>query len=127
MPNRFLHTLMFWFVMALQAMTPFAHAHAGTGWPDEPGQLHVHAGVYADVVCHLIEDGGQGAVVEVTQGMPLRQAVLLAADAVSYTVSMVLPPRLITSGWRAAWPTAPPLPPLLSDHVLPLALAPPLR
>ncbi|MHB1092900.1 hypothetical protein [Thiobacillus sp.] len=118
---------MFWFVMALQAMTPFVHAHAGAGWLGEPGQLHVHPGVYGDVVCHLIEGGEQGALVEVTQGMSLRQAVLLAADAVPNPVSAVLPTGMITSGWHAAWPTAPPLPRLLSDHILPFALAPPLR
>ena len=127
MPNRFFRTLIFWLVMALQAMTPFVHAHAGAGWPDAPGPLHVHAGVYVDVACHLIEGGGHGAVVEVTQAMPLRQAVLRAADAGSCAVPTLLPPRLITSGWRAARPAAPPSPPRLSDYVLPLALAPPLR
>ena len=114
---------MLWFVIALQALTPFVHAHAGALQPSHTGWLHVHPGVHGDVTYHAIECGEQGEGVEVAQGMPLRHVVLAAANAdVSSPVPAVRPSTARTG---AAWPVAPPLHPPLPDHALPQALAPP--
>ena len=120
-----LHRLLtLWFVIALQALTPFVHAHAGTLQLNHTGWLHVHPGVHGDVTYHAIESGEQGEEVEVVQGMPLRHAALAATNADARSpVPAVRPP---TARVGAAWPVAPPLHPPLPDHALPHALAPPL-
>jgi hypothetical protein len=117
---------MLWLFVALQAMTPFIHAHAGAvqlGHADLP---HVHQGVHSDAAYHVIAADEHGAEVEVAQGMPLRNGTLSAAADAPLAVTLALPCADMTE-----WPTtglpAPP-PPLylaLPDHTLPHALAPP--
>lgn len=90
--------LMLWFVVALQAITPFIHTHAGAGRPGDADLLRAHPDVYDDVACHhLIEGGEQGAEVYVAQGMPLPQAALPAVDpGALYAVPAALPLRMMT-------------------------------
>ena len=115
---------MLWFVIALQALTPFVHAHAGAVQLNHTGWLHVHPGVPSDVTYHAIEGGEQGEEVEVAQGMPLRHAALAAANA---DVPSAVPAiRAPTARVSTVFPVAPPLHPPLPDHALPHALAPPL-
>ncbi|WP_296661455.1 hypothetical protein [Thiobacillus sp. 0-1251] len=118
---------MLWLVIALQAMTPFVHAHAGSTQASHASGLHGHAGAAGDVAWHLAENREQGAEIEVAQGMPsLRQAVLFAADAdASYPVP-ALPPSVATAvRLSPAWLGVIPLQANFPDHTLPHALAPP--
>ena len=124
-PHRFHRLLMLWLVIALQALTPFVHAHAGTVQLNHTGWLHVHPGAPGDVAYHAIESGEQGEEVEVAQGMPLRHAALVAANADAPSPVPAVRPPTATVG--RVLPAAPPLPPPLPDHALPHALAPPLR
>ena len=118
---------MLWFVIALQALTPFVHAHAGAVQLNHTGWLHVHSGVPGDVTYHAIESGEQGEEVEVAQGMPLRHAALAAANAdVPSPVPAVRPPTATAGRVGTVLSAAPPLHPPLPDHALPHALAPPL-
>lgn len=119
---------MLWFVMALQAMTPFVHAHAGPLPVSPANVLPGHPGVPGDVAYHAIENSGQDAGVEVAEGMPSRQSVLPAAGAdASYPVPAVLPPEIKAGGRGTVGPVAPSLQVRLPAHVLPHALAPPRR
>lgn len=119
---------MLWFVIALQALTPFVHAHAGAVQLNHAGWLHVHPGVHGDVAYHAIERGEQGEEVEVAQGMPLRHAALAAANADAPSpVPAVWPPTATAGRLGMALPAAPPLHPPLPDHALPHALGPPRR
>ena len=119
---------MLWFVIALQALTPFVHAHAGAEQLSHTGWLHVHPGVPSDVAYHAMKSGEQGGEVEVAQGMPLRHAALAAANAdASSRVPAVRPPTATADRPSTTLPAAPPLHPPLPDHALPHALAPPLR
>jgi len=119
---------MLWLVIALQAMTPFVHAHAGPMQASHAGGLHGHAGAPGDVAYHLVENREQGAEIEVAQGMPsLRQAVLFVADAdASYPVP-ALPPSVTAARRSPVGPGVTPLQAILPDHALPHALAPPCR
>jgi hypothetical protein len=67
--------------------------------------LRAHPDVYDDVACHhLIEGGGQGAEVNVAQGMPLPQAALPAVDpGALYAVPAALPRGMMTEGRSIAW------------------------
>lgn len=113
---------MLWLIIALQAMTPFVHAHAG------PMQAS-HAGAPGDVAYHLAENRGQGAEIEVAQGMPsLRQAVLFVADAdASYPVPALPPSVAAATRLSPVGLGVTPLQAILPDHALPHALAPPRR
>lgn len=127
-PRRLHRLLMLWFVIALQALTPFVHAHAGAVQLNHTGWLHVHPGASGDVAYHAIESGEQGEEVEVAQGMPLRHAALAAANAdVSSPVPAFRTPTAPAGRVGRVLPVAPPLQPPLPDHALPHALAPPLR
>lgn len=118
---------MLWFVIALQALTPFVHAHAGTMQLNHTGWLHVYPGVHGDVTYHAIESGEQGEAVEVAQGMPLRHAAQATANADTPSpVPAVRKPTTTAGRLGTVLPVAPPLPPPLPDHALPHALAPPL-
>lgn len=126
-PRRLPRLLMLWFVIALQALTPFVHAHAGTAQLNHTGWLHVHPGVLGDVTYHAIESGESSEEVEVVQGMPLRHAALAAANAGAPSpVPAVRPPTATAGRVGTVLPVAPPLHPPLPDHALPHALAPPL-
>ncbi|WP_157273594.1 hypothetical protein [Thiobacillus denitrificans] len=121
---------MLWFVIALQAMAPFIHAHAGAAQPGSGhaghgGFLHVHQKAHADVSYHAIAADGHGAEIAVAQGMRLRHA---APDS----VAMAQPaapwqrcPAAATASPCASWPVPPPLYLAPPPHTLPHALAPP--
>lgn len=127
-PHRFFHLLMLYFVMALQVMAPFVHVHAGPVQFGHAALLHEHPGTHGDVAYSVIEGDKHGVVVAGVQEMPLRQEVLLAADAgASYPVPVVLPPGTPAGNRGTAWTAAPPLHLSRLDHALPNALAPPLR
>ncbi len=120
---------MLWLVIALQAMTPFVHAHAGPAQASHAGWLHGYAAAPGDVAYHSAENREQGAEIEVAQGIrSLRQAVLFVSDAdASYPV-LALPPSAATAArLNPAWPGVTPLQAILPDHALPHALAPPRR
>src|SRR3569832_1762364 len=108
---------MLWLVIALQAMTPFVHAHAGSTQASHTSGLYGHAGTAGDVAWHLAKNREQGAEIEVAQGMPsLRQAVLFAADAAaSYPVPALLPPLATAVRLSPARPGANPLQANLPD------------
>ncbi len=127
-PYRFLRVLILWFVMALQAMTPFVHAHAEPLQVSHADALPGHPGMPGDVAYHAIENSGQDAEIEVAEGGPFRQSVLPAAGAgASYPVPAVLPPEIKAGGRGAVWPVASSLHARLPAHALPHALAPPRR
>lgn len=115
---------MFWLVIALQAMTPFVHAHAGAVQLSHAGVLHVNPSVHSDAAYHVVAADGHGAEIEVAQGMPLRNGTLGAAAAAPLAVPLALPRADRTERPGAGLPPSPLYlaPP---DHTLPLALAPP--
>ena len=117
---------MLWFVIALQALTPFIHAHAGAVQQSHTGWLHGYPDAHSDATCRAIEGGEQGEAVEVAQGVPLRHAVLLVTNAgASFPVPAVRSPAAAAGRPGTALPDAPPLHSSLPDHALPHALAPP--
>ena len=117
---------MLWFFVALQAMTPFIHAHAGAVQLSHGGLLHVHQGLHTDAVYHAIATHEHGAEVEVAQGVPARKTSL---DASGIVLSILVNPMasyLGASERTRAVLTDPSLFHLTSpDHARPLALAPP--
>jgi hypothetical protein len=118
---------MLWFVIALQALTPFVHAHAGVAQSSHAGFLHVHQNVHGDPTSHALEQGEQDAAVEVAQGMPLQHAALAVANAsMPFTTTSFLSPTAMASRPGAGWPVSPPLHLAPPDHTRPFALAPPL-
>ena len=118
---------MLWFVIALQAMTPFIHAHAGAVRLSHADLPHGHQGEHGDAAYHAVVNGEHGAAVEVAQGMPARPVATAGADAVVPFVARDAPPAATASGLRADLPNPTPLQLSPPDHTLPLALAPPLR
>lgn len=117
---------MLWFFVALQAMAPFIHAHAGAVQLNHAGFLHVHQSTHSDAAWHVVSSDEHGAEVEVAQGMTLRSDALdTTADTRVLASDRVLP-CASTMGCLGAGLPAPPLlrlaPP---DHTLPHALAPP--
>lgn len=116
---------MLWFLVALQAMAPFIHAHAGAVQFNHASFLHVHQGVHTDVAYHTLAAGAHGAEVDVAQGMPHRVDPLGAASDASPALLRVLP-RVDCAALPGAGLPAPPqaqrIPP---DHTRPHALAPP--
>jgi len=122
--------LMLWFVIALQAMAPFIHAHAGavqpgSGYAGHGGFLHVHQKAPADVPYHAIAADEHGAEIAVAQGMRLRHAVPDAVAAVQPAAPWQLLPAAAAASPRAGLPAPPPLRLAPLPHTLPHALAPP--
>jgi hypothetical protein len=117
-----------WFVIALQTLTPFIHAHAGVVQASHAGFLHVHQSVHGDATSHAVEQGELDAGVEVAQGMPLQHTALAVANASSmrFTTMSILSPTAIASWPGAGFSASPPLHFAPPDHTLPLALAPPV-
>jgi len=128
MSNRFRRLLMFWLVIALQAITPFIHAHAGAAQLKHSGFMHVHTPIRSDIAYQAVSTDDHDADFGVAQGLPLRHAALGAVeDASLCVVSMIQPAadRVDALGVPfPAFPTGCSPPP---DHALPLALAPPRR
>ena len=117
---------MLWFVIALQAMTPFIHAHAGAVQLSHTDLPHVHQGVHSDAAYHAVVNGEHGAEVEVAQGLPARHAETAGAVADAPLVTPDTPPAATAGGLSAALPIPPPFHLSPPDHIRPHALAPPL-
>lgn len=117
---------MLWFFVALQAMTPFIHAHAGAVQLNHGGLLHVHQGLHTDAIYHAIATHEHGAEVEVAQGVPARKTSL---DASSVDLSVLVNSMALYLGASertcAVLPDPPLFHPTSPDHARPLALAPP--
>lgn len=116
---------MLWFLVALQAMTPFIHAHAGAVQLNHTNLLHLQRDTQGDTAYHALVADEHGAAFEVAQGRPPRISPLGAADAVQPAATLSLPrvERITQSG---AGLTAPPQPQRAPpDHSHPHALAPP--
>lgn len=65
--------LLLWIFIALQAMVPFIHAHAGAAHLNHTGFLHLHQDVaHADATWHVLEADEHGTEVEVSAGVPAR-------------------------------------------------------
>lgn len=125
MPYRLHRFLMLWFLVALQATTPFIHAHAGAVQLNHASILHVHQGVHSDAAYHTLAADEHGAQVDVAQGMPLRVDPLGTANDVPPAVAVWLP-RADRAGLPGAGLPAPPQPQRTPpDHTHPHALAPP--
>lgn len=125
-PHPLRRVLMLWLVIALQALMPFIHAHAGAVHLSHSGFLNTHQAAHGDVAYHAISTGEHGAEIEVAQGMLLRHAAKAVAEAQSVAPCPLQPAAIVDR--PAACPSAlPPHLPLLPDHAFPLALAPPLR
>ena len=123
MPYRLHRFLMLWFLIALLAMTPFIHAHAGVVQLNHVDFLHVHQSVHNDAAYHTLAADEHGAEFEVAQGRPLRIDPLGTARDVPPEVAL---PCTECVGQPGAGLPAPPehqrVPP---DHTHPHALAPP--
>ncbi|MDO9221910.1 MAG: hypothetical protein Q7T90_12865 [Thiobacillus sp.] len=116
---------MLWFLVALQATTPFIHAHAGAVQLNHANFLHVHQGVHSDAAYHTLAADEHGAQVDVAQGMPLRIDPLDAANDVPSAVALSLP-RADQAGMPGAGLPALPQPKRAPPaHTHPHALAPP--
>jgi len=115
--------LMLWLFVALQAMTPLIHAHAGAVQLSHADLPHVHQGVHSDAAYHVIAADEHGAEVEVAHGMPLRNGTLSAAAEAPLAVTWALPCADMSDRTGAGLP--PPLYLAPPDHTLPHALAPP--
>lgn len=116
---------MFWFFVALQAMTPFVHAHAGAVQLSHTGFLHALEGMHGDAAYHVIAADEHGAEVAVAQGMPLRNGTLGAAAEAPLAVTLTLPRADMTEQPATGLPAPPPLYLAPPDHTLPHALGPP--
>jgi hypothetical protein len=118
---------MLWFVIALQALTPFIHAHAGVVQASHAGFLHVHQSVHGDATSHALEQGEQDVEVEVAQGMPLQHTALAVANASMPFATTSIPSPTAMASWPGAGSSvSPPLHLAPPDHTLPFALAPPV-
>jgi len=124
MSNRLHRLLMLWLLIALQAMAPFIHAHAGAVQLDHADWVHVHSPVSLD--SPVVSTAEHEAEIMVAQGVPLRPAALsTVADASGgltpstqpIGASLGVPDMRFTAGSTRHF-----FPP---DHDLPLALAPP--
>ncbi|MHB1213964.1 MAG: hypothetical protein ACYCY9_03155 [Thiobacillus sp.] len=125
MPYRLHRLLMFWCVIALQAMAPFIHAHAGAvqlGHADLP---HVHQGAHGDAAYHAVVNGEHGAEVAVAHGLPARHAAAAGEVAGAPLVALGIPPAAIARGASAVLRAPPPFHLSSPDHIRPHALAPP--
>ena len=116
---------MLWFLVALQAMTPFIHAHAGAVQFNHAGVLHLHQGAHGDAACHALAADEHGAEFEVAQGRPLRIDPLGAADDVQPAVALSLPRAECIAQSGAGLPAPPQSQRVPPDHTHPHALAPP--
>lgn len=115
---------MLWLFVALQAMTPFIHAHAGAVLLNHGGLPHLHQGEHSDASYHVVAAHEHGAEVAVEQGLQQRTgAQRVAPDALCVPPSIFLQADILQPG--VGLPAPPPLYLVRSDHTLPLALAPP--
>lgn len=117
---------MFWFVIALQALAPFIHAHAGTVHLGHSGLLHLYQSAHGDAACQATASDEHDAEVEVAQGMRMRHAAPAVTEAQPVAAAR---PQLAALADRPAAGVLAASPLRLSppDHALPHALGPPLR
>lgn len=88
--------LLLWIFIALQAMVPFIHAHAGAANLNHTGFLHLHQDVaHADATWHVLEADEHGTEVAVAAGLPGRNG--------AHTVPADVPPAAAP---LAPWPAA---------------------
>ena len=116
---------MFWLFVAVQAMAPFIHAHAGEVRLGHAGLLHMHQGTHGDAAWHVTATDEHGAQIEVAQGMPLRNDMPATAAPAPLVASPTLS-RVIVAARPGAGSPAPPPYRVRTDHALPYALAPPV-
>jgi hypothetical protein len=125
MPQRLQRFLMLWFLVALQAMTPLIHAHAGAVQLDHAHFLHLHQGAHDDAACHALATDEHGAAFEVAQGRPLRIDPLAVANDVQPGATLSLPRVESIAQSGAGLPALPRPQRVPPDHTHPHALAPP--
>lgn len=122
--HRFSRFLMLVLFVALQAMAPFLHAHAGAVQLNHGGLLHMHTGSHADAGHPMLEADAHGTEVGVAQGLRSECALSVAASA----ALPAAPPALLRAPQIERPGLGLPAPPTLlttSDHHHPPALAPP--
>jgi hypothetical protein len=115
---------MLWFFVALQAMMPFIHAHAGAVQLNHSGFLHFHQAGQNDSVYHATATSEHAAEIDVEQGRPLRIEALVPAEAAPPVAAQALPFIVAIQRPGAGLPAPPPRF-AAPAHTLPQALAPP--
>jgi hypothetical protein len=116
---------MLWFLVALQAMTPFIHAHAGAVQLTHASFMHLHSGAQGVAANPALAADESDAPFEVAQGRPLRIDPLGAAHAglPALPLSPLHAERTVLSGAGLPTPLQPQRVPPAHTH--PHALAPP--
>jgi hypothetical protein len=123
--HRLLRLLMLSLFVAIQAMAPFIHAHAGAVRVEHGGFLHLHQGIQGDVTYHAMAADEHGAEVGMEQGVRLRDRTLDAIAEAPLVPSLRLSRAALAARPGADFPIPPPLITPPSEHTLPHALAPP--
>ncbi len=124
-PQRILRFLTLWLFVALQAMTPFIHAHADAAHADQGGILHLHQGLHIGVACDAEASDAHGVDVEVEQGVRVRDGSSDAVAKAPPAPSARLLRAALAARPGADFPTPSPLGLTPPEHALPCALAPP--
>ncbi|HEY9099787.1 MAG TPA: hypothetical protein VIN38_13040 [Thiobacillus sp.] len=126
MSNRTIRLLMLWLFVALQAMTPFIHAHADSAQLNHGGLFHVHQSAHTDVIYHAIAAHDHGAEFQVAAGVPARKCELgIASSGQVFIVNPFLHRIDISTQQDARYFNQPPRFLTLPEHTLRHALAPP--
>jgi hypothetical protein len=117
---------MLWIVLALQAMTPFIHAHADVMHLTHADGPHLHQALSAEAAGHAVVAGEHDVTVAVAQGLPSRDAAdVIEAPARGIAARPTLCVSVALAA--AAYPIPPPLHLSPPDHAFPLTQAPPRR
>lgn len=117
---------MLWFFVALQALAPFIHAHAGAVHLHHAGFLHLHeTAAHGEAAWHVMAADDHGTEVAVAAGLPARISLPgVAADASPAAVNRLPAPEAAQRP-ACGLPAPAESPPALPDHARPFALAPP--
>lgn len=127
MTQRSFRYLMLWLFIALQAMAPFIHAHAGAVRLDHTGFMHLHQGSAGDAAWHAVASDAHGTEVAVAAGVPLRHT-LAPAQVDEPAMAATAPHSVRDRTQSMSGPRPPPVLRIaLPAHTRPLALAPPAR
>jgi hypothetical protein len=118
-------SLLLWFFVVLQTMTPFIHAHAGAVQLNHADFLHLHQGAPGDAAYHALAADERGAEVAVAQGIPFRSDTLVAASDAASVPTLSLPHADPTAQPGAGLPAPPQHQRVPPDYTHPHALAPP--
>lgn len=118
--------LMLWFFIALQAVAPFIHAHAGAVHLHHAGFLHLHeAAAPGEAAWHAMVADDHGTEVAVAAGLPARSSQPgVVADAFPAALT-TLPRPEAAQRPGAGLPAPPGTTSGQPDHARPFALAPP--